>query len=231
MRNNASPLAAAILCALLALTSPAWGDPSVQMAKSLPPPDATATVLDKQLEYRIGPLDSLEITVFQVQYLDHPIQVGADGHIGLPLIGDMAAAGKTPRELADEIAAKLGERYLQSPQVTVSVKDAISQKFTVEGSVAKPGMYDAVGSTTLLQALALAEGADQYANVHNVAVFRMVDKRRAGAVYDLAAIRSGKADDPQIYGGDIVVVGASAVRRFLRDVAPGSPFISLFRPF
>jgi polysaccharide export outer membrane protein len=143
----------------------------------------------------------------------------------------MPAAGRTPRELSDEIAHKLGERYLQSPQVTVSVKDAVSQRFTVEGSVSKPGMFDAIGDMTLLQAVALAQGADQYANVHKVAVFRMVNKRRTGATFDLAAIRAGKLDDPQIYGGDVVVVGASSVKQFLRDVAPVSPFATLFRPF
>jgi polysaccharide export outer membrane protein len=216
-----------MLCALAALTGPARAAPPMQMAKALPPPDATANAIDSQLDYRIGPLDTLEVTVFQVTYLDHPIQVGADGHISLPLIGDVAAAGRTPRELGAEIARQLGQRYLQSPQVTVSVKDAVSQKFTVEGQVTKPGMYSAVGDMTLLDAVALAEGATQYANMHKVAVFRTVNSHRVGAVYDLAAIHDGKRDDPQIYGGDVVVVGGSAVKQFLRDIAPLSPFMAL----
>src|SRR6202008_4615104 len=102
-----------IACGLLALGETTRAETIVQTPASLPPPDAVANVIDKQLDYHIGPLDTLEISVFQVDYLDHPIQVGADGHVGLPLIGDVAAAGKTPRELADAIAHKLGERYLQ----------------------------------------------------------------------------------------------------------------------
>lgn len=216
---------------LVAFAGVAAAAPVAQMTSLLPPPDATATVIDKQVDYRIGPLDTLEIGVFDVSYLDHPVQVGADGHVGLPLIGDVAAAGRTPRELSDDIARKLGERYLQSPQVTVSVKDAVSRRFTVEGSVSKPGMFDAIGDMTLLQAVALAQGADQYANLRRVAVFRTVDKRRMGATFDLAAIRAGRAEDPKIYGGDVVVVGASAVKQFLRDIGPVSPFAALFRPF
>ncbi|HEX4199637.1 MAG TPA: polysaccharide biosynthesis/export family protein [Caulobacteraceae bacterium] len=229
-RRRTAPAAIAALLAV-ALAGRAAAGVAIVHDAPLPPPDATATEVNKQLDYRIGPLDTLEITVFQVQYVDHPILVGADGHIGLPLIGDVAAAGKTPRELAADIAHLLGERYLQSPQVTVSVKTAVSQKFTVEGAVTKPGQFDVTGDTTLLKAVALAEGADQYANQKNVAVFRTAGNRRVGAVYDLAAINAGKADDPQIYAGDIVVVGTSAMRRFIRDFAPITPFFTLFRPF
>ena len=176
-------------------------------------------------------MDTLEISVFQVTYLDHPVQVASDGHVGLPLIGDVPAAGKTPRELSDDIARRLGERYLQSPQVTVSVKDSVSQRFAVEGSVSKPGMFDAVGGMTLLRAVALAEGADQYANLHHVAVFRIVNQQPVSATYDLAAIYNGKASDPRIYAGDVVVVGGSAIKQFLRDIGPISPFAALMRGF
>jgi polysaccharide biosynthesis/export protein len=73
--------------------------------------------------YKIGPLDVLDVTVFKVPDLNKTVQVKADGIITYPLIGEVPAAGKTAKELARDLAQRLGAKYLRSPQITVIVKE------------------------------------------------------------------------------------------------------------
>ncbi|MBY6242484.1 polysaccharide biosynthesis/export family protein [Methylosinus sp. Sm6] len=162
-------------------------------------------------DYKIQPLDVLEITVFQVKELDGTRQVSSTGHVSMPLIGELQAKGKSVKELETAIAARLGSNYLHSPDVHVSVKDYLSQRFTVEGSVTSPGVYPITGRMTLLQAIAQAKGLTRSAD-RDVAVFRTVDNARVANRYDLSAIRSGEREDPVLVAGDIVVVGESAIR-------------------
>ena len=188
----------------------------------LPPPDSSSGLA--QQGYRIGPLDELDVVVFQEKDMSQTVDVDASGRINLPLIGALIAAGKTPDQLAKEIAQKLGEKYLQSPQVAVLVKKATSQKVIVDGQVGQPGVYPLTGRTTLLQAIALARGADPYADLKHVTVFRFVNNQRYSEVFNLDAIRRAKSPDPEIFGNDVVVVERSGVKSAIRDfVAPLSP--------
>jgi polysaccharide export outer membrane protein len=183
-------------------------------------------------EYRIGPLDKLNITVFQVKDLTlDRVQVDASGRILLPLIGQLNAAGRTTTELSDEIAARLAASYLQNPQVSVVVSEAASQKVTVDGAVTEAGVFELRGRTTLLQAVAMAKGPARNANLRRVAVFREIDGQRQAAVFDLKAIRKGKAEDPEIYGDDVIVVDSSGLKGAWREVLGALPAFSIFRPY
>lgn len=185
-----------------------------------------------QAEYRIGPLDTIDITVFQEPDLSTKgIQVDASGNVAVPLAGKLQAAGSTASELATAIEAKLGERYLQHPQVTVTVSGSVSQKVIVEGEVTEPGVYPIHGSTTLLEALSLAKGETRVSSLKEVLVFRTVNGQRTGAVFDVSRIRRGTAQDPQILGNDVVVVGYSNVRGLWRDFLQTTPLIAVLRPF
>ncbi|HKR87501.1 MAG TPA: polysaccharide biosynthesis/export family protein [Phenylobacterium sp.] len=169
-------------------------------------------------DYRIGPQDMLDINVSQVEELSKPVQVDTGGNILLPLVGQMKAAGRTPAELSDDIATALKKKYMKDPQVVVSVKDAQGQKITVDGAVGQPGVYSLNGPTTLMQAVSLAKGADpHFANVHRVTIFRTINGERRSALYDLAQIRSGHAQDPTVYGSDIVVVDTSGSKSFFNN--------------
>src|SRR5690606_32406111 len=108
--------------------------------------------------YRIGAQDLLEVSVFGVKDLKQEVRVNSNGQISLPLIGGVMAGGKTIPELEQHIATKLQDGYLQNPQVSVFVKEFTSQQVTVSGTVKKPGIYPLTGKTSLLQALAMAEG-------------------------------------------------------------------------
>lgn len=183
-------------------------------------------------DYHIGATDLLSVSVLQVPDLTfNEIRVDAAGNLQMPLIGSVQAAGLTPNELSTDIARRLGERYLRNPQVTVSVKEAASQKVTIDGAVAQPGVYEMRGRTTLLQAVAMARGPLREADVNSVAVFREVNGQRMVAVFDLAAIRNGQAEDPVILGDDVVVVDISRMNALVRDAVQALPALAIFQVF
>jgi polysaccharide export outer membrane protein len=180
-------------------------------------------------EYKIGPLDILEISVFKVPELSKSVQVADTGTVNLPLVGAMPAAGKTAEELERELESKLGAKYLQSPQVTVYVKEFNSQRATVEGAVKKPGVYQIKGKTSLLQFIAMAEGLHESSDSTAV-VFRQVKGQRSAGKFDIAAIRAGRANDPAIQQGDVIVVGESAIKAAFNNVVKALPAIGAFAP-
>jgi polysaccharide export outer membrane protein len=181
---------------------------------------------------RIAPLDKLTINVFQVESLSGEFQVDSAGVISFPLIGTLEAQGKTAPELGQVIANGLGKKYLQSPNVQVSIKESTAQTITVDGSVRQPGVFPVKGATSLMRAVALARGTSEDANASRVVVFRTVKGQRMAAAFDLAAIRRAEAEDPLIYGNDVVIVDGSRARSILRDVlGTALPIFAVFRPF
>ena len=181
-------------------------------------------------DYRIGPQDTLEINVFQLNDLNRTVQVDSSGRILLPLLGQVPASGRTSGELSEDLARRLEKSYVNNPQVTVIVKDAQGQRITVDGAVTQPGVYSLTGPTTLMQAVALAKGPDsRLANLHRVVVFRTVGLQRTTISYDLASIRNGKAPDPLVYGKDVIVVDTSGGRSVMRDLGAVVPVLSILR--
>lgn len=191
--------------------------------------DTLAKVLD---DYRIGPSDLIEISVFQVPELSKTVRIGARGALSLPLIGQVQAGGLTSQELETVIAKKLQESYLQDPQVSVFIKEFISQRVTVEGNVNKTGVFPISGKTTLLQAIALAGGLDKLANADDIKIFRdRKDGTREILAYELDPIRKGEAQDPVLATNDLIVVGKSAGRSALKDITETLRDISIFGLF
>lgn len=189
-------------------------------------------VVTPATEYRIGEGDKLNVSVFQVTDLSfEELVVDTSGNINLPLIGAVRGAGRTAGELASDIAERLAVQYLRDPQVTVTVKEAASQKITVDGAVTNPGVYEMRGSTSLLQAVAMAQGPTRVADLTKVAVFRSVDGRRSVALFDLGAIRQGRASDPQVFGDDVIVVDTSRLNSALREVVAAIPAFAAFAYF
>ena len=183
-------------------------------------------------DYRVGPLDKINITVFQVPDLTlQGVQVDASGRLLLPLIGSVQAAGKTTEQLSSDIAARLGSKYLESPQVSVIVAESVSQRVTVEGSVLEAGVYQLTGPTSLEMAIAMARGPSRVAALSQGVVFRRIEGKRMGAVFDLSKIRSGEAEDPEILGNDVVIVGFSNIKGAWRDFLTAAPLVAAFRPF
>lgn len=194
--------------------------------------DTVQAVVATPTEYRIGVGDKLSVRVFQVEDLSFDeLVVDTSGNIQLPLIGAVRGAGQTAGEMSATIAARLAAQYLRDPQVTVTVKEAASQKITVDGAVTKPGVYEMRGSTSLLQAVAMAEGPTRVADLTKVAVFRSIDGRRSVALFDLSAIRQGRASDPEVLGDDVIVVDTSRLSSALREVVGALPALAAFAYF
>ena len=103
------------------------------------------------------------------------------------------------RQLPDRREFFLGnELFLQDPQVSVFIKEFTSQRITVEGAVARPGIYPIRGDTTLVQAIALAGGQGQLPDLTEVMVFRLEAGQRRQLTYDLIKIRGGEIEDPKL---------------------------------
>lgn len=187
-----------------------------------------AAVLD---EYKIGGQDLLDISVYGQADLSRTVRVNSLGNISLPLIGTVMAVGLTSIQLEKLLADRLSEQYLQNPQVTVFVKEAISSRFTVEGAVSKPGVFPLQGPTTLLRAIALAGGQGSLGDLTNVKVFRMqADGKQETLTFDVEKIRVGEAEDPRIVNDDLIVVNRSKTRAAIRD-SVFSDILSVFNPF
>lgn len=185
--------------------------------------------MDELVAQRIGAGDKLAISVFGEPELSRTdYVVDGTGFIQVPLIGQVIAAGVSPEELRMEIARRLGARFIRDPQVLVAITERAKARFAVEGQVEHPGVYEADSTTTLLAALAQAGSPNRVANNSEVMIFRVLDGRRMGARFDIAQIRSGRADDPQVIGGDTVVVGYSGSKGFWRDVRETAPLLNLF---
>lgn len=183
-------------------------------------------------QYLVRRGDKLSVLVFQEPDLSQgETEVDASGRIYLPLIGAVMAAGKNPEELAHSIEALYGARYLRNPRVTVRLDETVKREIAVEGEVELPGVYPVEPGYTLLSALALARSPTNTASLDEVLIFRNIDGRRTGARFDLIAIRSGSADDPLIYPGDVVVVGFSSLRGGYRDILQAAPLFNVFTQF
>ena len=201
------------------------------MTAATPVDSAVFSPLGQAQEYRIGAGDKLNIRVFQVEDLSFEVlTVDTSGEIQMPLIGVVRAATRTPSQLSADIAGRLSAQYLRDPQVTVTVTEAASQKITVDGAVTKPGVYEMRGTTSLIQAVAMAEGPTRVADLSKVAVFRTINGQRSVALFDLGAIRQGRGDDPAVYGDDIIVVDTSRLSVFMRDALQALPGLAIFRP-
>jgi polysaccharide export outer membrane protein len=204
------------------------GDPqlSVMPGNELPRPSRSDLSIAAP-PYFIGPLDRLIIDVFGVEELSQrEVQVDASGRLSFPLAGVVDVSGMTPGEVEADLARRLAAAHVRNPQVTVNLKETVSQVVTVEGQVRKPGVYPVLGQMSLLRAVATAEGTDEFSRLSQIVVFRTVQGQRYAALYDLKAIREGAYPDPQIFAGDVVMVGESRSRRLFKDLLQTVPLIS-----
>lgn len=228
MRTCLTLLGMAVALSACASTPDIGGAPSLEVldAKELPVPERGETfAIDRP--YIVGPFDKLRIDVFGIPELsDRKVQVDASGRISFPLIGALTIAGSTPGEIERMIETKLAANYVRNPQVSINLEETVSQVVTVEGQVKKPGLFPVVGRMTLLRAIALSGGTDEFAKLNEVVIFRTVKGEQYAALYNLKSIRIGAYPDPEVFANDVVVVGESRARRVFKDFLQVLPALS-----
>jgi polysaccharide export outer membrane protein len=124
------------------------------LALTLQTPQTPAT--SSSTEYVVGPQDRLSIVVVDEPTLSKLFTVGADGSFDFPYIGSVKAAGLSVRTIQQDITARLKEKYLRNPQVSIEVESYRSQVVYVWGQVKNPGAVTLKGSINLTEALAMA---------------------------------------------------------------------------
>lgn len=109
-------------------------------------------------QYRIGPEDLIEISVFGHSDLNARVRVSEEGKITYPLIGEVEVGGLTKNEVENKLSQLLEKEYLQNPQITIFILEYQSRRVSVIGAVNSPGRYVLLGRETLLEVIAKAQG-------------------------------------------------------------------------
>lgn len=169
-------------------------------------------------EYRIGPEDVLNISVWQNAELSRTVPVRPDGRISLPLLNDVEAAGLTPTQLQQGLVNGLKE-YAPNAVVSVVVAEVNAYKVSVMGKVLRPDRYKLRSPATVLDVLALAGGFQEWANPEEIVVLRQEARppakageapaasvRRIRFNYKRVIAAGGELENFWVQPNDIVVV-------------------------
>jgi polysaccharide export outer membrane protein len=156
----------------------------------------------------IGNDDVLVINVWKEAEISRTVTVRTDGKISLPLVGEVQASTKTPKQLEAEISSKLSD-YISEPGVTVIVQEIRSQRFSILGQVAHPGSYVLSSSTTVLDAIAMGGGFRDFAKQKTILVLREnPDKTQTRFAFNYKEVIKGHHpyQNIKLEPGDTVVV-------------------------
>ncbi|MCX5694968.1 MAG: SLBB domain-containing protein [Candidatus Omnitrophica bacterium] len=158
-------------------------------------------------EYRLAVNDLIEISVYQESDLSKTARVAPDGTVSFPLLGNLYVKGFTAKQLELTIAALLRKDYLVNPQVSVFVKE--HAKISVLGQVKNPGSYELRAGLSVVDAIALAGGFTEKANVEDVRLVRT--KEGVKQTININAnkiINEGEKDkDVLLEAGDLIISG------------------------
>jgi polysaccharide biosynthesis/export protein len=195
--------------ALLAIASVLVFSAAAAAQAPAPPPAARAAdavvIPADDGDYKIGPEDVLDISVWKNPELSRTVPVRPDGKVSLPLVNDIQAAGLTPSRLRQELTRRLSE-YVPSPEVAVIVREVHSGKVSVVGQVRSPGRYEVRSPATVLELIALAQGFTDFAVRDRIVVLRQ-NATPARITFNYRKITDGtEQDNFLVQPGDIIVV-------------------------
>ena len=157
--------------------------------------------------YILGSEDIVEVLVWKEPDVSKVVMIRPDGNISLPLIGDIQAEGLKAEELKTNIAEKLKE-FISNPTVSVIVSQINSMKIFIQGEVAQPGVYQLRSNITVLQAVSLAGGFNEWAKKKKIIVIREAGGKVSRITVDYNKIVSGKDIEQNIFlkRGDTIIV-------------------------
>jgi polysaccharide biosynthesis/export protein len=203
------------LCLLLNFAHAAYAQdaaaPAVQPMEQAAAPIAEAPAAGG---YRINPGDEIEIYVWGEERLQRALRILPDGTFSMPLVGKFAAAGKLTEDIEKAVTAALKSQYRDEvPNVTVSVRNPTGLQFSVIGKVKAAGTFTPGRYVNLLEALSLAGGADEFANLDNVSIILKTDAglvmlraKLGGILKNSPQARDAVNNIPLIQSGDTVIV-------------------------
>jgi len=139
--------------------------------KDAPMPLPASGAVPRADGYVLGVDDVIAVNVWKEADVSRTVTVRADGKISLPLVGELQASAKTPKQLGDEISSKLSS-FISEPAVTVIVQEIRSRRFNILGRVERPGSYPLTESATVLDAIAIAGGFRDFAKQKSIYVLR-----------------------------------------------------------
>jgi len=168
---------------------------------------ATAKGIVVPADYVIGPDDQLSVTFWRDKDMSADVTVRPDGKITLPLLNDIQAAGLSPEQLRQKVADE-AKRYVEDPQPTVVVKQINSRKVFITGQVTKPGPYQIMAPTTVLQLISMAGGLTDYAHSKKIAIMRTENGRQVAYHFNYKDVAAGKnmKQNIELKPGDTIVV-------------------------
>jgi polysaccharide biosynthesis/export protein len=162
---------------------------------------------DNDAEYKIGPQDILRIDVWKEPDISRIVPVRPDGKISLPLLNDVQAAGLTAMQLGEVIGEGF-KKFINNPQVTVTVSEINSRRVYVTGEVTRPGAMPLLPNMTVLQALSTSGGFTQFARIKNIYVLRVIDGKQEKLPFNYKEVSSGQKPEQNymLKPGDVIVV-------------------------
>lgn len=184
---------------------------------ALPPPPTSLPDLDIKKDdlskaagasvdpraYVIGAEDIIAIRVWREPEMSALYAVRPDGKISMPLVGEVQAGGLTPKELEGKVVEAL-QTVMNRPQVAVSVQDVRSKKYYVQGQVNRAGSFPLISRLTVLEAIGLAGGLQEFANQKDIRILRKGEVLR----FNYKEVTKGKKMDQniEIMPGDQIIV-------------------------
>lgn len=183
--------------------------------QAAPAAASTTPALRNLPVYRVNPGDELEINVWREDQLQRTVKVLPDGSISFPLVGSIQGAGRTTKEIEQFISAGLAGKYVDGnvPDVTVAVRNPAGLQFSVIGKVKSAGTFTPGRYVTLLEALTLAGGTDEFASLDSIVIIRKTDGGLVTIPARLSGILRSKSISaeavraiPMIESGDTVIV-------------------------
>lgn len=209
-RSLARGLRAVALIGAMAATAPATAEPAPG-----PTPRVTATVPPVS-QYRVNPGDDLDVFVWGEERMQRSVRVQPDGTFSFPLAGTIKAMGRNVTDIAADIRERIAVNYRSTaPDVTVSVRDATGLRFFVVGKVRTPGSFSSGSAVNILQALSMAGGAAEFADISNAVILRQTPSGQIVEPVQLNTVLKGgralKAGSlsrplPMLMSGDVLVI-------------------------
>ena len=193
-------------CLVLIFLSSCSGNPTLPSVGI----SASATSSDASRDYRIGPGDGLDISVWRNPDLSSHVAVRPDGRISVALVGDIVAAGKTPMSLASDIQSKL-KAYVKDPLVTVTPTvfvGPIASQVRVIGEAVQPRAIPYSENMTLLDLMIAVGGLTKYANGDRAEIVRVKNGKQQTYHVELdSLIRDGDVSkNVAIEPGDVLII-------------------------